>query len=82
MSEVLIQDTSFSARDGYTLGATVFTPADAPRGAVLINSATAVPRKIYRGFASHLASQGFAVVTYGLTVKPTSCACRPPSRRS
>ena len=43
MSEVLVQDTSFPARDGYTLAATVFTPAGAPRGAVLINSATAVP---------------------------------------
>ena len=64
MSEVLIQDTSFSARDGYTLAATVFTPASAPRGAVLINSATAVPRKIYRGFAAYLAEQGHTVLTY------------------
>ena len=31
---------------------------------MLINSATAVPRKIYRGIASYLAEQGFAVVTY------------------
>ena len=35
-----------------------------PRGAVLINSATAVPRKIYRGFATYLAQQGFTVLTY------------------
>ena len=64
MSEVLIQDTSFPARDGYTLAATVFAPAQAPRGAVLINSATAVPRKIYRGFAAYLAEQGQTVLTY------------------
>jgi predicted alpha/beta hydrolase len=64
VSEVLIQDTSFSARDGYPLAATVFTPPEAPRGAVLINSATAVPRKIYRGFAAHLAAQGHTVLTY------------------
>ena len=38
------------ARDGYPLAATVFAPA-APQAVVLINSATAVPRKIYRGFA-------------------------------
>ena len=31
---------------------------------MLINSATAVPRKIYRGFATYLASQGFTVLTY------------------
>jgi predicted alpha/beta hydrolase len=64
MSEMLIQDTSFAARDGYTLAASVFTPAQAPRGAVLINSATAVPRKIYRGFAAYLAEQGQTVLTY------------------
>src|SRR6185503_9811410 len=64
VSEVLVQDTSFSARDGYALAATVFTPAEAPRGAVLINSATAVPRKIYRGFALYLAEQGQTVLTY------------------
>jgi len=31
---------------------------------VLINSATAVPRKIYRGFAGYLARRGCAVLTY------------------
>ena len=31
---------------------------------MLINSATAVPRKIYRGFASYLAHRGCAVMTY------------------
>ena len=64
MSEVLVQDTTISARDGYALGATVFAPQGHPRGAVLINSATAVPRKIYRGFATYLAQHGFAVLTY------------------
>jgi predicted alpha/beta hydrolase len=42
----------------------VFVPDSPPSGAVLINSATAVPRKIYRGFANYLAQQGLAVVTY------------------
>jgi predicted alpha/beta hydrolase len=62
--DILIQDTTIAARDGYTLAATVFVPEGRPSGAVLINSATAVPRKIYRGFAGYLAQQGFAVVTY------------------
>jgi predicted alpha/beta hydrolase len=57
-------DTSIAARDGYALAATVFTPAAAPSRAVLINSAAAVPRNIYRGFAAYLAEQGCAVVTY------------------
>ena len=64
MSDVLVQDTTFPARDGYTLAATVFAPAAAPKRVALINSATAVPRKIYRGFASYLAAQGFAALTY------------------
>ena len=64
MNEILAQDTTIAARDGFALAATVYTPTAAPRGAVLINSATAVPRKIYRGFATYLAENGFAVVTY------------------
>jgi len=64
VSEVLTRDTSIAARDGYALAATVFTPAAAPARAVLINSATAVPRKIYRGFATYLAEQNCAVLTY------------------
>jgi len=62
--EVAAQDTTISARDGYPLAATVFAPAAAPRAAVLISSGAAVPRKIYRGFASYLAERGAAVVSY------------------
>ena len=64
MNEVLIQDTTIAARDGYALAASVFVPEGTPAGAVLINSATAVPRKIYRGFAGYLARRGCAVLTY------------------
>jgi predicted alpha/beta hydrolase len=39
-------------------------PLGAKRHAVLINSATAVPRKVYRGFAGYLARRGCAVLTY------------------
>jgi predicted alpha/beta hydrolase len=46
------------------LAATLFLPRGARKGAVLINSATAVPRKIYRGFAEHLAGLGCVVLTY------------------
>jgi predicted alpha/beta hydrolase len=64
VNEILVQDTTIAARDGYALAASVFVPDGRPGGAVLINSATAVPRKIYRGFAGYLARQGFAVVSY------------------
>ena len=69
MTEVA-QDDAFSddilvpAADGYSLAATLFLPRGPKRYAVLINSATAVPRKIYRSFATHLAQRGAAVLTY------------------
>ncbi len=59
-----INDISFAARDGYRLAATEFVSDGPPRAAVVINSATAVPRRIYRGFATYLAERGFAVLTY------------------
>src|SRR5262249_28881776 len=64
MAEILAQDTVIPARDGYPLAATVFAPPAPPQRVVLINSATAVPRRIYRGFATYLAERGFAVLTY------------------
>jgi predicted alpha/beta hydrolase len=59
-----ITDTRFAARDGCMLAATLFTPERPVRAAVVLNSATAVPRRIYRGFAAYLAERGFAVLTY------------------
>jgi hypothetical protein len=55
LDDVFIDNITFPAVDGYLLGATLFLPRGAKRQAVLINSATAVPRKIYRGFAGYLA---------------------------
>jgi predicted alpha/beta hydrolase len=63
-AEAVVQDTTLAARDGYPLAATVFAPAAPPTAAVVINSGAAVPRKIYRGFASYLAERGGAAVTY------------------
>ena len=62
--DVFIDDISFPATDGYLLGASLFLPRGAKRHAVLINSATAMPRRIYRGFAGYLAGRGCAVLTY------------------
>jgi predicted alpha/beta hydrolase len=62
--DVFVDDITFPATDGYALGASLFLPRGAKKHAVLINSATAVPRKIYKGFASYLASRGCAVLTY------------------
>ena len=64
LDDVFIDDITLPATDRYLLGATLFLPRGAKRHAVLINSATAVPRKVYRGFAGYLARRGCAVLTY------------------
>ena len=64
LDDVFIDDITVPATDGYPLGATLFLPRGVKRHAVLINSATAVHRKVYRGFAGYLARRGCAVLTY------------------
>jgi predicted alpha/beta hydrolase len=64
LDDVFIDDITLPAADGYPLGATLFLPRGAKRHAVLMNSATAVHRKVYRGFAGYLAKRGCAVLTY------------------
>lgn len=74
--DVFSDDIILPAKDGYKLAATLFLPRGRKRNAILINSATAVPRKIYRGFASYLAGRGNAVLTYDYRGTGGS---RPPS---
>ena len=65
LDDVFVDDIIVPAADRYPLGATFFLPRTAKRThAVLINSATAVPRKLYRGFAGYLARRGCAVLIY------------------
>jgi predicted alpha/beta hydrolase len=64
LDDVFVDDIRFPATDGYLLGATLYLPRGRRRQAILINSATAVPRKLYKGFASYLARRGSAVLTY------------------
>lgn len=62
--DIFVDDVMLPASDGYMLAATLFLPRGAKHSAVLINSATAVPRKIYRNFATYLAGRGSVVLTY------------------
>ena len=64
LDDVFSDDITIPATDGYALAATLFLPRGAKRNAVVISSATATPRRIYRGFAGYLAHRGFAVLTY------------------
>jgi len=56
-------DLDVSARDGFRLRATRTGRPPSDR-AVLINSATAVPRRFYRHLAASLAEAGFTAITY------------------
>ncbi|ETR74770.1 alpha/beta hydrolase [Afipia sp. P52-10] len=65
IEDVFIDDILLPANDGYMLGATLFLPRNGTKQtAVLINSATAVPRKIYRPFATYLSGLGSVVLTF------------------
>jgi predicted alpha/beta hydrolase len=64
LDDAFADDITIPAADGYPLAATLYLPRGAKRHAVLISSATATPRKIYRGFAGYLARRGCAVLTY------------------
>jgi len=61
-----VQDFTFAARDGFELHATRFesTSTTSNGRAVLVASATAVPRGFYRHLAADLAAQGHDVVTF------------------
>jgi predicted alpha/beta hydrolase len=57
-------DLMLAARDGVSLAATLFEPATPNGAALLLNSGTGIARQFYGAFAQHLASRGFAVLTY------------------
>ncbi|MGY3614576.1 putative alpha/beta hydrolase [Bradyrhizobium sp. USDA 10063] len=64
LDDVFTDDIIVPAIDDYPLGATLFLPRGSKRHAVLVNSATAVPRRVYKGFAGYLAKRGCVVLTY------------------
>jgi predicted alpha/beta hydrolase len=57
------ETSEIAARDGFRLAATIFG-SDAAGPVVVLNSATAVPRKIYAPFARALAARDAVVITY------------------
>lgn len=61
---IRVEDTSITARDGFELAATVYRPPEPSDCVAIISSATAVPRRFYRHFATALAEAGFITITY------------------
>jgi predicted alpha/beta hydrolase len=60
---VRVEPLTVAARDGYPLAATLFAAPAAGAPAVLLGSATGVPRLFYARFARFLASRGLSALT-------------------
>lgn len=59
-----MQTIQIITQDGTTITGSLFTPSQAPKAGIIINSATAVPRGFYRNFANYLAAKGYVVISY------------------
>ena len=57
-------EISFEALDGTCLSGTLFEPEGEPRGVVLVNSGTGIPRRFYGRFAHQAATRGFVALTF------------------
>lgn len=59
-----IEDLIIAARDGFSLSATLYRKGRSNGKAVIVSSATAVPRRFYRHFATAVAERGYSAITY------------------
>lgn len=50
--------------DQYAIAATIYTPQEALKGAILIGPATGIQRQFYASFAAFLAEKGYGVITF------------------
>ena len=58
------EPVEFAARDGLSIGGTLYRPAGPGGLAVQMQSAAGVPQGFYAKFASYLAGRGFTVLTF------------------
>ena len=58
------QPVSFATQDGYQLHGLLFSPAEAPKSTVQINSGTGIPKEFYSKLANYLCDEGYQVLTY------------------
>lgn len=64
MSNSISKDIQINCQDGYTLTGTCYTPTTAVKAAIMIAPATGIKRRFYSAFATHLAEQGYGVITF------------------
>lgn len=58
------ESIKITCRDGYLLSGSLYRPASKMHAAVMIAPATGIKKTFYHAFATHLAEQGYGVVTF------------------
>lgn len=64
MQKASSHDCQITCQDNQTLMATVFTPENNVKGAVLLGPATGIKRQFYANFANYLAENDYGVITF------------------
>lgn len=57
-------DTKIKCKDGELIAATLYSPNQAPKGAILVAPATGIKRQFYGNFAKCLAENGYGVICF------------------
>ncbi len=64
MLEITKEDIQIICADKVSLAATLYTPANKIKAAIMLAPATGIKRRFYNFFAIYLAEKGFAVITF------------------
>lgn len=66
MSQINKESLNITCKDGYILAGNVYAPAvqSAVKAGVMISPATGIKKEFYNSFATHLAEQGYGVITF------------------
>lgn len=64
MNKTTLFDTKIKCKDGEFIAATIHSPNQTAKGAVLIAPATGIKRQFYANFANYLAENGYGVICF------------------
>jgi predicted alpha/beta hydrolase len=57
-------DINVICEDGVSIAATLYSPNETPKGAILVAPATGIKRQFYANFAKYLANNGYGVICF------------------
>lgn len=64
MTRTLKEAIEITCQDGHVLSGVLYTPSHEVEAAVMISPATGIKKTFYNSFATHLAEQGYGVITF------------------